>query len=83
MFFFCRYLLEGTQVFINICRGLDPPDEIECVTLQDYFNRKQSRDLLDQVFMTNTYCRYINYELMNCFSIWEGQQIPNDKLIQT
>ena len=65
MFFFCGYILEGTEVFIHICCSLDPPYEIVCVTLQDYFDRKQSRDLLDQVFMTNTNCGHIDCELMN------------------
>ena len=36
-----------------------------CLTLQDYFNTKQSRDLLDRVFITNSNWGYIDHDLIN------------------
>ena len=53
------------KVFSDVCRNLDPPYEIICVTSHKYFNRKQYNGILEWVFVMNTNCGYIDYELMN------------------
>ena len=64
-YFFRGYKLEGTELVSDICCNLDPPYEIICVTVQDYFDRKQCDSLLGFVFVMNTNYGYIDYPSMN------------------
>ena len=52
-YFFRGINLEGTEVPSDVLRNQAPPYEIVCVTLQDYFNRKECDNLLGRVFATN------------------------------